>query len=607
MFRIVAPSLVSFAVVCSLVLGSGCDGVMFGDTKPSSSQAPAEDETSAGAKAVKARRCGGCHSSPLGTLAGNGAAANLTPDQKTGLGGWKDEDIVNAIRLGIDDEQNTLCSSMPRAPDMSDEEAASIVAYLKALPAVSHETEEASCTVSAQDAARHGKVVVEAQHCAACHEDDFGGSDGSGGGTVFASNITPDKATGIGSWTKEQTAAAITSGIGDEDNTLCSQMPRFANLTKDEVTGVVEYLATVAAVNRKTPKSSCASEMPDPVTEGKAFSTNRRCNGCHGANLGGKASCNPGDASNLTPTNLASWSDQQIIVAMRTGVDDEGEMLSSKMPRFPTMGDDEAKAIVAYLRSVPKVVRAGCAADGDVRDAGTTMPPVLDAGVVVIVDAGTPPQPMDAGVVIIVDAGVPVVDAGVVCSGSPVVISQVYGGGGNVNAVFSGDFVELHNRRAAAVDLSGWAIQYASASGTSWSSQLSKLPAGTQIVGGGYLLIALGPTGKNGVSLPVTALVPSKLIDMSATGGKVALTRDGESLVGGCPTSAALADFIGYGTASCAEGDSAAPSLSSVLAASRLALTGAETACVDSNVNASDFAKVTPLLHGSQLNVCQCN
>jgi len=595
-----------FAVLTAALMLGACSGTMDGTGTPAGPEA-LKGKAAAGATAVQQRGCAGCHSSSAGAFAGaaggKAGAANLTPDAETGLGEWKDEDIISAIRDGIDDEQHTLCSSMPRSKDLSDEEAANIVAYLRSLKPVSNEVPEAECMVSKNDSAHHGKKVVEAQHCAACHGDDLAGDDGSGGGEVFAANLTPDLATGLGGWSKQALAAAITKGTDDEGGMLCSQMPRFANLTENEVTGVAEYLATVAPVKRQTPKSTCGSDEADPVKTGKEYATNRKCTGCHTASLGGRPSCGPGEPSNLTGTNLGKWSDQQIITAMRTGVDEEGKMLGSKMPRYGTMGDDEAKDIVAFLRSVPNVVRPGCTIDGAPVDAGVI--PVdggvtwVDAGAPVV-DAGMPP--FDAGTV---DAGTPPVDAGVGC-GSPVVISQLYGGGGNIGAVYNADFVELHNRTAAEVNLTGWSIQYASASGTSWKSQLSVLPAQTRIGAGAYLLVAIGPLGSNGVALPVTAVTPSRVIDMSATSGKLALTRAAVALSGACPVDASIVDFVGYGTASCPEGSSAAPPLSSSLSASRLQLSGPEMACVDSEVNAADFAKVTPGPHGSKVNVCRC-
>ncbi len=47
-------------------------------------------------------------------------------------------------------------------------------------------------------------------------------------------------------------------------------------------------------------------------------------------------------------------------------------------------------------------------------------------------------------------------------------ISQVYGGGGNAGATYKNDFIELYNPGAAAVSLTGWSVQYASAAGTTW-------------------------------------------------------------------------------------------------------------------------------------------
>ncbi len=588
--------------VVGLTVFTACSGVMDGAPTAVATRGDAV----AGEAAVAKRGCARCHTSSAGTLAGavggKGFAANLTPDEDTGLGGWKDEDIVSAIRDGVDDEQNTLCSAMPRALDLSDAEAANIVAYLRSVKAVSNKVTAKDCKVSPDDAAHHGKLVVEAQHCTACHGKNLAGADASSGGTVFAANITSDVDTGIGSWSAAQLVAAITTGVDDKDGTLCSQMPRFANFTRDEAEGVAAYLATVAPVKHEVPSSTCTSEQPDPLNEGKTYVANRHCTDCHTANLGGAPTCKDGEPANLTSTGLGEWSDQQIITAFRTGVDDEGAMLSSDMPRFSTMGDDEAKAIVAYLRSLPAVIRPGCEAD-QTTDAGSPEPedagpPAVDAGTVVV-DAGTS----------VVDAGSAVVDAGMTgggCAGSPVVISQIYGGGGNIGALYNADYVELHNRSATSVEVGGWSIQYASAGGTSWKSQLATIPPSTRIGAGAYLLLAIGPVGANGISLPSTAVKLSKLVDMSATNGKVALTRGAVALSGDCPLGGAVVDFVGYGTASCAEGGSAASPLSSTLAAERHFESGPEMACADSDTNASDFSKVAPRPHGSASNVCSC-
>ena len=57
-----------------------------------------------------------------------------------------------------------------------------------------------------------------------------------------------------------------------------------------------------------------------------------------------------------------------------------------------------------------------------------------------------------------------------VLAASPdIVISEVYGGGGNSGATLTNDFIELFNRGSSAVSLNGWSVQYASTIGTTWS------------------------------------------------------------------------------------------------------------------------------------------
>ena len=66
-----------------------------------------------------------------------------------------------------------------------------------------------------------------------------------------------------------------------------------------------------------------------------------------------------------------------------------------------------------------------------------------------------------------------------------VVISQIYGGGGNSGATYTHDFIELFNPNTEPVSLAGWSVQYASATGTVW--QRTEL-TGT-IPAGGYYLV----------------------------------------------------------------------------------------------------------------------
>src|SRR5262249_32561356 len=53
---------------------------------------------------------------------------------------------------------------------------------------------------------------------------------------------------------------------------------------------------------------------------------------------------------------------------------------------------------------------------------------------------------------------------------SGIVISQIYGGGGNAGAAFKNDFIELFNRGASPVTVTGWTVQYAASTGTTWQA-----------------------------------------------------------------------------------------------------------------------------------------
>ena len=85
-------------------------------------------------------------------------------------------------------------------------------------------------------------------------------------------------------------------------------------------------------------------------------------------------------------------------------------------------------------------------------------------------------------------------------SATNVVISQVYGGGGNASATYQNDFVELFNPLSTAVDLSTWSVQYASAAGSSWSN--NKVNLAGSIQPHHYYLIQLASQAAVGAALP---------------------------------------------------------------------------------------------------------
>ena len=78
---------------------------------------------------------------PYDGLPGRIVAPNLTPDKETGAGNWTDDMFARAIREGIGHDGRALFPLMPyqNFREMSDEDLASVVVYLRSLPPVHHE------------------------------------------------------------------------------------------------------------------------------------------------------------------------------------------------------------------------------------------------------------------------------------------------------------------------------------------------------------------------------------------------------------------------------------------------------------------------------------
>lgn len=172
-------------------------------------------------------------------------------------------------------------------------------------------------------------------------------------------------------------------------------------------------------------------------------------------------------------------------------------------------------------------------------------------------------------------------------SATNVVISQIYGGGGNASASYQNDFVELFNPTASAVTISTWSVQYASSSGTSWTPV--NLTGTIQPYH--YYLVKLASGGAVGSLLPAADATGG--INMSAAQGKVALANSQTALSGSNPIgTATVVDFVGFGSANAFEGSAAAPGApAGNNATSILRKNGGLT---DSKDNANDFTTATP-------------
>jgi len=167
------------------------------------------------------------------------------------------------------------------------------------------------------------------------------------------------------------------------------------------------------------------------------------------------------------------------------------------------------------------------------------------------------------------------------------VISQIYGGGGNASATYRNDFIEVFNRGTTTIDFSvtSYSVQYAAATST-FSSNKTDITSGT-LLPGHYFLIQEASGGGAGIPLP-TPDASGGTINMSATAGKVALVLGTMNLTGsGCPFGATIVDFVGYGsTANCSETSPIAVSGTNSNARSLIRT----NSCIDTNNNSADFS-----------------
>jgi hypothetical protein len=141
--------------------------------------------------------------------------------------------------------------------------------------------------------------------------------------------------------------------------------------------------------------------------------------------------------------------------------------------------------------------------------------------------------------------------AGDSCS-NHVVISEIYGGGGNKDATYKNDFIELYNPTISNVDISNWSVQYASASSNKSFSvtKLDTKPENNIIKAGGYYLIEESKGSGGTDDLPTPDAIGT--ISLSATAGKVALVKSIQAISGIGDEN--VVDFVGYGNANQSEG-----------------------------------------------------
>jgi mono/diheme cytochrome c family protein len=219
-------------------------------------------------------------------------APNITPAE-SGIGGWSDEELLAAITMGVGRDGEPLHPAMPYLyyNGMVDDDLDALIAYLRILPTVESDPlpakdrtgvvipsvpdRPAAVTVpDRQDESAYGAYLVDSVlACGVCHtpnaEDGTpdaalylaGDSSFEGPwGTVYAPNITPDTATGIGWMTSDQIILSLISGQHPEESRPLYAMPSsaYATLSGRDVQAVETYLVSVPAVINVPPINEIA-------------------------------------------------------------------------------------------------------------------------------------------------------------------------------------------------------------------------------------------------------------------------------------------------------------------------------------------------------------
>ncbi|MCU1554281.1 MAG: multifunctional nuclease/2,3-cyclic-nucleotide [Arthrobacter sp.] len=179
---------------------------------------------------------------------------------------------------------------------------------------------------------------------------------------------------------------------------------------------------------------------------------------------------------------------------------------------------------------------------------------------------------------------------------SAVVINEAYLSGGSSGAPYKNKFVELYNTSDSPVSLTGWSLQYRSASGT--AAPTSVAPLTGSIPAKGHYLVQGGSNGTAGAGLPAPDAVATNL-NFQGQNGTIVLAKQATAVAlstGSVVEPANVADLLGYGSSNTFETQAATSPAVNTDAKSLNRAAGA-----DSNNNVADFAlnaTITPTAAG---------
>jgi mono/diheme cytochrome c family protein len=231
---------------------------------------------------------------PFGTV----YSTNITPDRETGIGGWTDEQIITATRLGRRPNGERIVPVHPFMAfnGMAESDLKALVAFLKTLPPVKRQNQAKRITVPLFESvflpawlaafavreippaaaptsglARGEYLVKAVGHCGECHtprtrtqaldNTRFLAGNPTGPENSEIPNITPDKETGL-TWSVDEIAYYLASGNkpdgdvvgGIMGEVIYGNVAGYKDMTKADLTAVAQYLKSIPPVRNRIGK-----------------------------------------------------------------------------------------------------------------------------------------------------------------------------------------------------------------------------------------------------------------------------------------------------------------------------------------------------------------
>jgi mono/diheme cytochrome c family protein len=231
---------------------------------------------------------------PFGTV----YSSNITPDPTTGIGKWTDEQIITATRSGRRPNGERIIPVHPYTVfnGMAEQDLKDVVAYLRSVPPINRATPAKKISVpmfesvflpawlatfaaiesppksAATSGVARGEYLTRAvSHCGECHTPRTmtmavdntrflaGNQKGKGPEGSAVPNITPDRETGLGSWTEEQITDYLETGNkpdGDVAGGLMAEVIQgssagYKDLTKADRQAIAKYLKSIPPIKNK--------------------------------------------------------------------------------------------------------------------------------------------------------------------------------------------------------------------------------------------------------------------------------------------------------------------------------------------------------------------